>query len=294
MIVGIPGGSSLVLDFLATSLSFWWLFPVAILIAAVAMTFGIGAAIFFSPFFVIVIGLEPEVAVASGILVAVFAFGSGLAGYVRSRLVNYHVATRLLPFVALFAFVGAFLGKALPSNILEIALAVALFVLAVAFLGRERSVHFVDHPLHPTREESGEASWGDWWQDIGKKPFLFVTSSMAGLFAGLVSAGLGEMNAYNFVRRLKMDPAFAAGTSVFIIAFTAITTTLFNLSFFAAADPQDLLVMAQVAVWAVPGVILGAQLGVRVSKRIDRRKALVALPALFGFVGILTLLNALL
>ncbi len=285
----------MVLDFLATSLfAFWWLFPIAILIAAVAMTFGIGNAIFLSPFFLIVIGLEPGVAVATGILVGVFAFGSGLVGYVRSRRVNYHLATRLLPFVAVFAGVGAFLGKALPSNVLEVALAVALFVLAVAFLGREPSVSIVDHPLHPTPEEYEEASWEDWWQDVRKKPFLFLTSSMGGLIAGLVSGGLGEVNAYNFVRRLKMDPAFAAGTSVFIIAFTAFTTTLFNLSFFAAADPQDLLVIAQIAVWAIPGVVLGAQLGVRISKRIDRRKALVALPALFALVGLITLLNALL
>lgn len=48
----------MVLDLLISSLpSFWWLFPVAVLIAAVAMTFGIGGAIFFSPFFVIVLGV---------------------------------------------------------------------------------------------------------------------------------------------------------------------------------------------------------------------------------------------
>ncbi len=273
--------------------TFWWLLPAAVLIAAVAMTFGIGGAIFFSPFFVIFLSLKPEVAIALGLLVDVFAFASGLAGYVRNRLVNYHVATRLLPFVAAFAIVGALVGKALPSSVLELTLAAALFFLAVAFLGRERSIHFVDHPLHPTRVESERASWADWWQDIERKPSLFVTSSIGGLFVGLVSAGIGEVNAYNFVRRLKMDPAFAAGTSVFIIAFTALLTTLFNLSFFAAADPQDLVVMAQIAIWAVPGVVLGAQLGVRVSKRIDRRKALLTLPVLFAAVGILTVVNAL-
>lgn len=213
-----------------------------------------------------------------GILIDVFAFASGLAGYVRARLVKYHAATRLLPFVAVFAIVGAFVGKNLPPNLLEIALAAALFVLAVAFLGRERSVHFVDHPLHPTRQELERATWTDWWQDIEKKPSLFLTSSLGGLSVGLVSAGIGEVNAYNFVRRMKMDPAFAAGTSVFIIAGTVLLTTLFNLSFFAVADPQDLLVVAQIAIWAVPGVILGAQLGVRTSKRIDRRKALLTCP----------------
>ncbi len=257
------------------------------------MTFGIGGAIFFSPFFVIFLSLKPEVAIALGILIDVFAFASGLAGYVRSRLVNYHVATRLLPFVAVFAVVGAFVGKALPSNVLELTLAAALFLLAIAFQGRERSVHLVDHPHHPTRSESERASWADWWQDIERKPLLFVTSSIGGLFVGLVSAGIGEVNAYNFVRRLKMDPAFAAGTSVFIIAFTTLVATLFNLSFFAVADPEDLLVIAQIAIWAVPGVVLGAQLGVRISKRIDRRKALLTLPILFAAVGILTIINAL-
>lgn len=285
----------MVLDLFMSSLfTFWWLFPAAILIATVAMTFGIGGAIFFSPFFVIVLGLPPKVAIALGILVDVFAFASGLAGYVRSRLVNYHVATRLLPFVAAFAIVGALVGKELiPSNVLELALAVALFVLAFAFLGRQRSVHFVDHPLHPTREELETASWVDWWHDVESKPSLFATSSVGGLFVGLVSAGIGEVNAYNFVRRLNMDPAFAAGTSVFIIAFTTTVTTLFNLSFFAVAEPQDLVIMALIAIWAVPGVVLGAQVGVRVSKRINRRKALLALPVLFTAVGVLTLLNAL-
>jgi uncharacterized membrane protein YfcA len=166
-------------------------------------------------------------------------------------------------------------------------------LLAIAFLGRQRSVHFVDHPLHPTRTESERPSWSDWWQDIERKPLLFVTSSVGGLFVGLVSAGIGEVNAYNFVRRLRMDPAFAAGTSVFIIAFTALVTTLFNLSFFAVADPEDLLVMARIAIWAVPGVILGAQFGVRISRRIDRRKALLLLPILFAAVGIFTVVNAL-
>lgn len=44
-------------------LSQWWLFPVAIVIAAVANGAGIGGATVFSPIFVIVLVLEPAVAV---------------------------------------------------------------------------------------------------------------------------------------------------------------------------------------------------------------------------------------
>ena len=269
------------------------MFPVAILIASVAMTFGIGGAAFFSPFFQIVIGLRPEIAIALGILIEVFGFGSGLVGYAKAKLVNYHLSTRILPFAVGFALLGAYFGKNLPSNLLEIFLAVALFALAVAFLSRERSTDLVHHPLHPIKREYEKRSWTDFWRDFESKPLLFVTSSIGGLFVGLVSIGLGEVNAYNFVRRLKMDPATSAGSSVFIVALTTAFATLFNLSFFAVTGPQDLLPLVQIAIWAIPGVVLGGQLGVRISKRIDRRRALLTLPILFAAVGILTLVSAL-
>ncbi len=81
-----------------------------------------------------------------------------------------------------------------------------------------------------------------------------------------------------------MDPATSAETSVFIVifVFTTIAVALFNVSSFILAAPQNLLLMALIAIWAVAGVILGAQLGVRISKRIDRRKALLTLPILFA------------
>jgi hypothetical protein len=44
-------------------LSFWWLFPVAIGISAIANGAGIGGATLFSPLFVIVLGIEPATAV---------------------------------------------------------------------------------------------------------------------------------------------------------------------------------------------------------------------------------------
>ncbi len=40
----------------------WYLFPVSILIATIAMASGIGGAVFFSPLFIFVLKLEPSVA----------------------------------------------------------------------------------------------------------------------------------------------------------------------------------------------------------------------------------------
>ena len=46
----------------------WWLFPVSIGIATIAMSSGIGGAVFFSPLFLLVLGLSPTIAIGSALI----------------------------------------------------------------------------------------------------------------------------------------------------------------------------------------------------------------------------------
>lgn len=66
-------------------LTYWYLFPIAIGIAAVASGAGVGGATFFSPLFIIVLGLEPAVAIGTALLTEVFGFASGVVGHWRKR-----------------------------------------------------------------------------------------------------------------------------------------------------------------------------------------------------------------
>jgi len=45
------------------TLEFWHLLPISILIASIAMSSGIGGAVFFSPLFMLVLKLEPNIAI---------------------------------------------------------------------------------------------------------------------------------------------------------------------------------------------------------------------------------------
>lgn len=280
---------------ISTILSFWYVLPIAILIATTAMVFGIGGAILFSPFFLIVLNLPPDMAIALGLLIEVFGFSSGLIAYARNKLINYHLGTRILPFTITAALLGASLGKYIPSIILEITLAGVLFLLAIAFLQKEKTTIYTALPLHPGENyEQVKKKWFDFWQDFRKKPTLFFASATGGLLVGFVSTGLGEINEYNFVKRLKMKSNLAAGSSVFIIAITALTASIFNLSYFSAVNTNDLATIAQIALFAIPGVIIGAQLGVHLSKTIDRKKALKVLPLLFIILGMITIVKSVL
>ncbi len=60
------------------SLNYWFMFPIAVVVAAVANGAGIGGATFFSPLFILALGLEPEVAIGTALITEIFGFTSGV------------------------------------------------------------------------------------------------------------------------------------------------------------------------------------------------------------------------
>ena len=64
--------------------TYWFMFPIAIVIAAVANGAGIGGATFFSPLMLIVLGLSPEVAIGTALITEVFGFTSGVTAHARA------------------------------------------------------------------------------------------------------------------------------------------------------------------------------------------------------------------
>ncbi len=60
------------------SIQYWYMFPVSIVIATIAMASGIGGATFFSPLFMLALGLPPDVAIGTGLITEVFGFASGI------------------------------------------------------------------------------------------------------------------------------------------------------------------------------------------------------------------------
>ena len=57
---------------------YWYMFPVAVLVATTAMASGVGGATFFSPIFILLLRLEPGVAIGTALITEVFGFVSGV------------------------------------------------------------------------------------------------------------------------------------------------------------------------------------------------------------------------
>jgi hypothetical protein len=48
---------------LSVVLSIWWVYPVSVLVATVALSSGISGALFFAPFFLLAVGLAPALVI---------------------------------------------------------------------------------------------------------------------------------------------------------------------------------------------------------------------------------------
>ena len=95
-------------------------------------------ALFFSPFFMLVVGLTPVQAVGAGLLTEVFGMGNGLRSYVKAKLVDYATARWLLLGSVPAVVLGAVDADMVSDRVLKGVFGIGLLVLS-AFLILVRS-----------------------------------------------------------------------------------------------------------------------------------------------------------
>jgi len=102
------------------NLHYWFMFPVGVLIATIAMSSGVGGATFFSPLFILALGISPEVAIGTGLITEVFGFASGVYAYVRRQLIDYKLGVALLMVTIPMALVGTWAAGHIDPEVLKV------------------------------------------------------------------------------------------------------------------------------------------------------------------------------
>jgi uncharacterized membrane protein YfcA len=183
---------------------FWFMLPIAFAIATLAMASGIGGATFFSPLFILALRLEPEVAIGTALITETFGFASGLYAYIRDRVIDFKLGGIMLAATIPMALLGTYLGGVIEPNILKIVLAVGLLAVAVSFLHApddeevKRTNRLAAETLAVTNPEACiTARDGEQICYVVKRKFEgLISGGVGGLFVGMISTGLGELNDY--------------------------------------------------------------------------------------------------
>lgn len=269
----------------ALALEVWWVLPTSVLIATIALSSGISGALFFSPFFLLMVGLAPAQAIGAGLITELFGTGFGALGYTRQRVVDFKTVRFLLMTAVPAGVGGALVAHRVDAGILQIVLGAALFILAVIVLY---------HSTQKTRLPSGRildqdkkmtvinARDGNTYSYHTCNRSIGVTlAGIGGFLTGLMSAGLPEITTTQLMLRCHIPPRVAVATAIFVLTVTV---------FFAAGVHAIAAQPAwHVVVWSIPGVIIGAQIGPRLAGKVPPHISERVLAILFLAIGVLVI-----
>lgn len=263
----------------------WYVFPAAVLFSTIALSSGVSGALFFSPFFLLVVGLAPAQAVGAGLMTELAGTGFAAFNYLRQRVVDFKTARLLLIASVPAVVAGSFLSHLIDPEALRLVFGAVLFALALTMLLVARphlatpSSRFSrpDRPLTHITDSQGQV----YKYRVCYRPIGMGLAGIGGLLTGLISAGLPEVTTTQLVVRCHLPPRIAIATSIFVLSMSVLAG--------AATHALQAEPAWSVVVLSVPGVFVGAQIGPRIAHLLPARAMERGLAMLFAMVGLLVI-----
>ena len=219
---------------------------------------GISAAAVISPMLIAFLDIPAYQAV--GIALASDVLASGVSAWTYYRNGNLDVRNGLIMMltVLVFTLVGSWVSSLIPSQTMGSFSTVMTLLLGIKFLVR---------PVMTTRQAMTSVSAGR------RAAQSILCGMMIGFICGFVGAGGGMMMLLVLTSVLGYELKTAVGTSVFIMAFTALTGAA---SHFAIDGAPDLAVLLPCVVFTLLFARIGARLANRATpERLNRMVGVV-------------------
>ena len=197
---------------------------------------GMSAAAVISPMLITFLHMEPYEAV--GIALASDVLASAVSAYTYGRNKNLDIKNGVVMMVAvlLFTLVGSWVSSLVPSTAMG-----GFSTFMTLLLG----IKFIVKPVMTTKEAMGKVS--------AKKRFIqsVICGMLIGFICGFVGAGGGMMMLLILTSVLGYELKTAVGTSVFIMAFTALTGAISHFAIGGAPDWRVLILcVVFTLIWA--------------------------------------------
>ncbi|MGC8658147.1 MAG: sulfite exporter TauE/SafE family protein [Desulfomonilaceae bacterium] len=269
--VVILAGSALASDTMANvdnnSANSWWIWPLFLLVVTfimgvAAVLGGVGGGVLFVP---IISGFFPfhlDFVRGAGLLVALAGALAAGPGLLKMNLASLRLAIPVALIASSFAIIGAMVGLALPTQVVQIALGVTIIGICILMLVAKKStvpnVPKAD-PISSVLRIYGvyqEASTGeiiDWkihrtWQGL----VLFV---VIGVMAGMFGLGAGWANVPVLNLLMGAPLKISVATSKFLLSITDTSAAWIYLN--------QGCVIPMIVVPSLVGIMVGSFVGVR-------------------------------
>lgn len=249
----------------------WWFWPLALFLVSfvlgiVAVLGGVGGGVLFVP---IVGGFFPfhlDFVRGAGLLVALAGALAAGPGLLRSGMASLRLVLPLAMIAAASAIVGAMVGLALPTDVVQTLLGVTILAI-VALMWVAKKSEYPDVPqadrlstalritgIYHEPFSQKDIDWRVHRTPLGLFMFFFI-----GLLAGMFGLGAGWANVpvLNLMMGAPLKVSVASSKFLLSIVDTSAAWVYINQG----------AVLAMIAVPSIIGIMLGSLLGVRLLKR---------------------------
>jgi uncharacterized membrane protein YfcA len=267
---------------------FIWLVPLGFIVGAYGTLIGAGGGFVLMPILLLLYPTEtPELLTSISLAVVFFNALSGSVAYAQMRRIDYKSGIMFSAATIPGAILGALATGYIPRRLFDGIFGILLIGVAAFLWFRERpgdseSSGKGTHDLTRFLVEADGTS-----HVYSYNPYLGVGLSIfVGFLSSLLGIGGGIIHVPALVYLLNFPVHIATATSHFVLAVMALTGTAVHVATGVFSHGVRRTIALAV------GVLLGAQLGARLSNRVQGGWIIRGLAIALGFIGVRVLLQA--
>jgi uncharacterized membrane protein YfcA len=248
----------------------WWFWPIVLLIVTFIMGVfavlgGVGGGVLFVPIISGFIPFHIDFVRGTGLLVALSGALAAGPGLLKMNLASLRLAVPVALIASTCAIIGAMIGLALPTNIVQICLGVTILGICILMLTAKKST-FPDVPqadrlssilgIYGVYQEGSTGQIINW--KIHRTPlglFLFI---IIGIMAGMFGLGAGWANVPVLNLIMGAPLKISVATSKFLLSITDTSAAWIYMN--------KGCVIPMMVVPSIVGIMLGSFVGVHLLK----------------------------
>jgi uncharacterized membrane protein YfcA len=229
------------------SFEYWFMFPIAIVVAIIANASGFSGGVLFQPIYNIFLHVPIQNSVATGVATETVGMTSGVIRYLYYRMVDLPIGFTLLMLTIPGIVLGSHALTIIPGDLLKFVLGFIIIFLATVQLVNAVQKAFGTKDSIPV-------------EDI--YPYMAVPP-LGGFFSATTGTGICEMMQPLLEKGLGLKTKKANATAIMVEAIGDWIITILNI--------QAGFIMWEIWIFSGTGVIIGGQIGPWLSRYLPER-----------------------
>jgi len=244
------------------SMEYWYMFPVAVVVAILANSSGFSGGVLFQPIYNLFLNIPIQNAVATGIATETIGMTSGTARYIYYKMADLPIGFTMVMLTIPGVVMGNHALIVINGDLLKLVLGfIILFIATMQFVNAVRRSY--------GKRDNVPV------EDI--YPFMWIPP-VGGFFSAATGTGVCEISQPLLERGLDMKTRRANATAILVEATADWVITILNL--------QAGLIMWQLWIFTGTGVIIGGQIGPYLSRFLPVRLIKVVFSVSVIIIGI--------